>query len=188
MPDPFELFVGAGTVFGEHVHAVAHHQWIAPTPCAAWDVRALVNHVTVEDLWAVELFDGRTIEAVGGDLDGDLLGEDPARSWDGAVSAAIHAMSRPDAMTSIVHLSFGETPGAEYTMQLFADHLIHAWDLATAIGRDPGLDSDLVQACAQWFADNEAGYRQAGVIGPHVEVADDVDELTSLLAAFGRHA
>ena len=36
----------------------------------------------------------------------------------------------------IVHLSFGDFPGGEYTRQLFADHLIHAWELARAIGAD----------------------------------------------------
>ena len=41
-------------------------------------------------------------------------------------------------------------PGREYTMQLFADHLIHAWDLARAIGVDERLDAGLVASCATW--------------------------------------
>jgi uncharacterized protein (TIGR03086 family) len=186
--DPQYLVAQAAAAFGVQVHAVGAAQWTLATPCADWDVRALVNHVTVEDLWAVELFAGRTIADVGTDLDGDQLGGDPVARWDGAVEAALHAMDRPGAMRDLVPLSFGEVPGSEYAMQLFADHLIHAWDLATALGRDPGLDPVLVHACSEWFAANEEGYRSGAVIGPRPTVAPDADKLTVLLAAFGRSA
>lgn len=184
--DAYALFTSAGTAFGGHIHAIVDGQWDSPTPCEAWNVRDLVNHVVVEDLWAVELFAGRTIAAVGADLNGDQLTADPMARWDEAISGAIYAMRDPGAMSRIVHLSFGDFPGAFYAMQLFADHLVHAWDLATALGRDPGLDPMLVRTCRAWFATNEEGYRAAGVIGARTEVADDADDLAHLLAAFGR--
>ena len=40
-------------------------------------MRTLVNHVAVEDLWAAELFAGRTVAEVGDRLDGDQLGAVP---------------------------------------------------------------------------------------------------------------
>lgn len=184
--DPVSLFVAACTAFGVHVHAIREDQWSLPTPCAEWNVRELVNHVVVEDLWAVELFAGATIESVGSAFDGDRLGGDAVKSWDEAVSGAIYAVGEPGAMTRIVHLSFGDLPGSEYAMQLFADHLVHAWDLATAVSRDPGLDPALVAACRAWFAANEDGYRSAGAIGPRREISDDAGELAQLLSAFGR--
>ena len=62
-------------------------------------------------------------------------------------------------MDDIAHLSFGDVSGAEYTCQLFADALIHRWDLARSIGADERLEPDLVEACADWFAGNEDLYR-----------------------------
>jgi uncharacterized protein (TIGR03086 family) len=186
--DPAALFASAATTFGELVHAVGDDQWSAPTPCADWDVRQLVNHLTVEDLWAVPIFEGETIASVGSAFDGDQLGEAPMTRWDDAVAGAVAAVTAPGAMDRIVHLSFGDLPGSEYTMQLFADHLVHAWDLATALGRDPHVDASVVAACRAWFVDNEAGYRAAGVIGPRQPVADDADDLAWLVAAFGRTA
>ena len=56
---------------------VGEDQWGAPTPCADWDVRELVNHVAGEDLWTAPLLEGSTIEEVGDRFDGDLLGDDP---------------------------------------------------------------------------------------------------------------
>jgi hypothetical protein len=54
-------------------------------------------------------------------------------------------------MERTVHLSFGDVPGAEYALQLAADHLVHAWDLARAIGADQSLDTDAVTAVREWF-------------------------------------
>jgi uncharacterized protein (TIGR03086 family) len=180
------LFAGAATAFGQYVHAVGPTQWDDPTPCTEWSVRDLVNHLTSEDLWAVELFDGRTIADVGSQFDGDLLGADPVARCDTAISGAIHAISQPSAMTDTVHLSFGDLPGSEYTMQLFADHLVHAWDLAMAIGRNPEFDNDLVVACRDWFTANEAGYRSAGIIAERPELPEGADDLAQLVVAFGR--
>jgi uncharacterized protein (TIGR03086 family) len=89
-------------------------------------------------------------------------------------------------MERIVHLSFGDFPGAEYAEQLTADLLIHGWDLARAVGRDEHLEPTLVAATAAWFANWEEGYRAAGAIGPAVATAPDADAATRLLTAFGR--
>jgi uncharacterized protein (TIGR03086 family) len=184
--NPSALFAAAGSAFGRHVHAIEPAQWGHPTPCADWSVRDLVNHLAVEDLWAVPIFDGRTIDEVGAEFDGDQLGDQPVARWDAAIEGAIHAMDGPRAMTGIVHLSFGDLPGSEYAMQLFADHLVHAWDLAMALGRDPALDGDLVTVCREWFTANEEGYRSAGVIGPRPDLPVDGDDLAQLIVAFGR--
>lgn len=89
-------------------------------------------------------------------------------------------------MERIVHLWSGDVPGSEYAMQLSADHLIHAWDLARAIGADDELDPELVAALAPWYAEREPMYRKTGVVAARVDVRDDADPQTRLLAAFGR--
>jgi uncharacterized protein (TIGR03086 family) len=91
-------------------------------------------------------------------------------------------------MDRIVHLSFGDFRGGEYTLQLFADHLIHAWDLARAIGADEHLDEELVTSCSAWFGTMEEAYRSAGVIAARSPVPGDADPQTLLLARFGRLA
>lgn len=183
-----ELYRRALDQFGATVHRVGDGQWNLPTPCSEWDVRALVNHVVGENRWAPLLFDGRTVDEVGARLDGDLLGEDPRSAWTDSATAAADAVARPGALDRVVHLSFGDTPGSEYTWQLLADTLIHGWDLARAVGADDRLDPELVEACATWFAEREELYRGAGAIGPRPAVSEDADSQTRLLAAFGRPA
>lgn len=174
--------------FGDMVRAVRSEQWTSATPCADWDVRELVAHVTAEDLWTPPLMAGKTIEDVGDRFDGDVLGADPASAYTAAAARAVEAVSEDGALSRTVHLSFGDVPGEEYAWQLFTDHLIHAWDLAIAIGADDRLDPELVAACAQWFAEREEMYRGGGAIGPRPDLPDDADPQTALLAAFGRSA
>lgn len=174
--------------FAARVHEVRDDQWPQPTPCSDWDVRTLVNHVTAENLWTPPLMEGRTIGEVGDHFEGDVLGDDPKATWDRAAREAMAAVQAQGAMERTVHLSFGDFPGSEYALQLFADHLIHSWDLARAIGADDRLDPELVDACAGWFAEREEVYRAAGAIGPRPELAPDADPQTRLLATFGRSA
>jgi hypothetical protein len=71
-------------------------------------------------------------------------------------------------------------------MQLAADHLVHTWDLARALGLDPTLDPAATAVVRDWFTDNEPLYRQAGLIGPRVEVAPGSTAQDELLGMFGR--
>jgi uncharacterized protein (TIGR03086 family) len=186
--DAVALYRATSEVFHEKVHAIRDDQWDAPTPCPDWTVRDLVNHVAVEDMWAPHLLAGETMADVGDALDGDKLGSDPVTTWDSAVAQARRSVSAPGAAESTVHLSYGDDRASAYLMQLATDHLIHAWDLASAIGADQHLPDHLVQACADWFTEVEPMMRAAGAIGPRPPVADDADAQTRLLAAFGRRA
>jgi uncharacterized protein (TIGR03086 family) len=181
-----DLYRRATAAFGEHLHAVPAERWGAPTPCTQWDVRALVNHLVSEKRWLPPLLAGATIAEVGDRFEGDLLGDDPKAIWHDAAKEAVAAMQEGGAMERTVHLSFGDFPGREYGMQIFADTLIHGWDLARAIGDDERMDPELVEACASWFAAVEDAYRAGGAIAERPQVPADAGAQTRLLAMFGR--
>lgn len=163
-------------------------RWATPTALPGWDVRALVHHIVFEERWAPPLLAGMTIDEVGDMFEGDQLVPDPLTAARDASGAALDAVREDGALERTVHLSFGETPGVEYARQLAADHLVHAWDLARALGVDDTLDPEAVQAVLEWFGPTEDAWRAAGVIGPRVPVPDDADAQTRLLSAFGRAA
>jgi uncharacterized protein (TIGR03086 family) len=184
--DITELHRRAAEAFAQKVQRVATNQWDQPTPCSEWDVRALVNHVVYEERWTKPLVDGKTIEEVGTSLDGDLLGDDPAAAATAASAEAADAVDEKAPAGGTVHLSFGDTPIAEYTMQLVADHLIHGWDLAAATDLDRTMDAELVTTVADWFAPQAEMWRKAGAIGPRVDSGGDPQ--SDLLATYGRDA
>lgn len=171
--------------FGTVLVHVRPDQWTARTPCAEWDVWALLNHVVGENRWVPPLLAGQTITDVGDALAGDLLGGDPHLAWDSARRAAEGAVAAaPD--DRAVALSAGPTALTEYLWQLATDHLIHAWDLAIATGQDLVFDDDLAKAVEHWFADWEDLYRAAGAIGPRAQLPDAASRQDRLLVAFGR--
>jgi uncharacterized protein (TIGR03083 family) len=75
--DVVALFGRSCREFDRRVAEVGADQWALDTPCTEWNVRTLVNHVTVEDLWVPPLLRGATIEEIGDRFDGDQLGDDP---------------------------------------------------------------------------------------------------------------
>jgi uncharacterized protein (TIGR03086 family) len=181
-----DLYRRSVQAFVDRVDLVRPEQWTNSTPCSDWDVRALINHIVYEQRWSVPLFAGATIADVGDQFEGDLLGSDPPATVRAAADEALTAIDDPDVLDRTVHLSFGDTPAAEYLYQLFADHLVHGWDLAVGIDADRTLDPDLVRECLQWFADHEQGYRSSGAIGPAGPLPPDPTDQDRLIAAFGR--
>jgi uncharacterized protein (TIGR03086 family) len=160
-------------------------QWSAPTPCADWDVHALVNHVAGEYLWLPELMAGKTVAEVGNRFDGDVLGEDPLAVLARASADAQAAAERDGAPTQLVHLSFGDVAGADYLQQMAVDSVIHAWDLARAIGADETLDPELVDFSYPYLEQHAEEWRSGGVFGPEKAPADSSTQ-SKMLALTGR--
>lgn len=161
--------------------------WSKPTPCPAWDVRALVNHVVGEDRWTKPLVEGKTIAEVGDAFDGDLLGEDPKTSALAAADEALTAVAVRLPAGGKVHLSYGEEDIGEYISQLSADHLIHGWDLSVATGQQRTLDPELVAGVAKWFRNREEIMRSFGAIAARPDAATGGDPQADLLIGFGRN-
>lgn len=179
-------------LFGRHVHAVRENQWQAPTPCTEWSVRDLVNHLTVEQLWVPPLVTGRlaTGEAdessLGFDPEGDVLGDDPVAVWDRAAAAAREALAEPGALERTVQLSYGETACTAYCAQMVSDLVVHAWDLARAIGADERLPDDLVTFTVREVGPYSADLEKSGLFAAPVEAPPGADVQTKLLALLGR--
>jgi uncharacterized protein (TIGR03086 family) len=179
-------FKRASQHFGTLVEQIRDEQWSNPTPCSEWDVRQLVRHLVYEDLWAPPLFEGETIEAVGDRFEGDILGSDPKAAWQQAQKGAETAIESDGAMEKIVHLSWGDEKGEEYTSQLLLDHLVHAWDLARGIGVDDRMDPDVLEYVYPRWKDREEMIRGAGVFGDQQDTPADANTQTKLLALLGR--
>jgi uncharacterized protein (TIGR03086 family) len=186
--DVNDLYRRATQHFGDLIKQVKDEQWEASTPCPDWTVRELANHVIGENRWVPPLMEGKTIEDVGNALDGDLLGNDPGSEWDSAAKEALAAAEEPGAFERTVHLSFGDFPGRLYVGQVLSDHVIHAWDLARAIGADEKLPEDLVRFAWDELSPQFELWREGGAFGSKVEVGEDADLQTKLLAESGREA
>jgi uncharacterized protein (TIGR03086 family) len=179
---------GAFEGFERRLAAVAASQWGLATPCAEWDVRALVNHMTGELFWIPPLIEGRTIAEVGDRFDGDVLGDDPLATWRAAAAAALEATADPGVDERIVHLSFGDLPAGEYLGQVTSDAIIHGWDLARAIGAPDAIEPPLLDFALAFLEPQVEMWQAAGVFAPPVDPGPDAGAQARLLGLTGRGA
>ncbi|MEU9147161.1 TIGR03086 family metal-binding protein [Streptomyces sp. NPDC048349] len=188
MPEPLlERHAEALGLFGERLRAVACDQWDAPTPCTEWNVRALVNHVTGEQLWIPPLVsEGRTVQELGDAFSGDVLGEDPVAAWDVASAAAHAAFAAPGALDRTVTLSYGPAPARAYCSELTADCVVHTWDLSRAIGADDRLPDGLVEFSIKEVMPYADGLAASGMYAAPLVVPAGANAQTRLLGLLGR--
>lgn len=188
MTDVAAMHRAALAAMADLVDGVGRGRWAAGTPCDGWNVRTLVNHVAVGNLWAVELAGGRTIDAVGSAFDGDQLGAAPSAAFRASADAAAAAFEQPGAMEVACAVSYGPVPGEVYAGHRFLDVLVHGWDLAQATGQRAVMDAALVEACWAIVEPQAESFRRAGALGPAVPVPAGADRQEQLLGLLGRRA
>lgn len=186
MTDIADLHARALEATSRIVRGVTADRWHATTSCPGWDVRALVNHLVSGNLWAAELASGGTIESVASRLDGDVLGPDPAGSYDASAKTAAKAFRAPGALHAPCAVSYGPVPGSVYAGHRFFDVFIHGWDLAVATGQDATLDADLIRACQEVIEPQLEAFRAAGALASPLPVPPGADAQARFLAMLGR--
>ena len=188
MDEVVARFQRAVNCFDTPMHALTADDLSRATPCAEWDVRALLQHVVGELAWIAPLVEGKTIADVGDALDGDLLGSDPLGAFHHHSRAAHEALEQPGALERTVHLSFGDYSAQYYADQVGGDVLVHAWDLARALDQDDSLPDDLVAWGEQWSAGVLAQFGPAmgDFFAKPLDVPEDADAQTRWLAGLGR--
>jgi uncharacterized protein (TIGR03086 family) len=180
-----ELFQRAQNQFSDRVDAVAPDQWDDES-LPGWSVADLVAHLVTEQLWVPPLLEGEpAAEGRFPDATDDLLGADPFTGWETAADGALAAFAEDHALMRTVHLSRGPTPASDYILELTADLVVHAYDLAAATDGDTQLDGELVTA-ALVYAEGLPEDGVPDLIDPALGVPPSAPPLVRLLARYGR--
>jgi len=79
----------------------------APTPCASWEVRALVSHFVGTARWWAAAIAGQE-----GAADADYASGDFVAAYEESIRMAVAAFAAEGALDRMVRLPFGEFPGA----------------------------------------------------------------------------
>jgi uncharacterized protein (TIGR03086 family) len=163
------------------VRGVGSEEWSLPTPCADWDVRALVNH----SAWVLNMMGvvtrGDAIPA----RDLDVLGSDPERAYAEAAARAITGW-KERGTSGTVTIPFGTIPADTALSIAVVDTFVHGWDIARATNQDPRLDPGLGAALLEWVPAILPPARQNRAFGPIVTVSEDAPAPERLLALLGR--
>jgi len=158
----------------EVVRGTKQNQLGDPTPCAAWDVRALTGHL-FQVVTAVQLA-GR-----GGPVPGELWAQDLTGA---DFDAAAKAWDRPPA--AMIDMGGMPLPAPTVAAMLGADLVLHGWDLARATGQQLTCSAEAAEETCQFLAGFAEQGRGMGLFAAPVPVATDAPPLVRALALSGR--
>jgi len=155
------------------------------TPCAAWNVGDLINHI-VGGQYFFEA--GAKGEAPAEDTP-DFSATDFLAAFEEASQRALAAFRADGVMEKTLTLPFGQMPGSAFAGLAATDTFTHGWDLAKATGQNTDLAPELAkqlligskQAISPAFRSPEGT-----VFGPEQPAPADACPADQLAAFLGR--
>jgi uncharacterized protein (TIGR03086 family) len=168
--------------YGDLVAGVKPAEWSAPTLCDGWDVRALVNHVTMGQLLFAAALHGQDWP----DVTADYLGDDPLASFNRSSEILMAAFDLDGVMSKTIRVPFGEIPGIGAMHLRTIEGLVHGWDLSKATGQPVSFPEEIA-GTELVFAQNAIGrVPREGRFADEQPVARDAPALEQLAALLGR--
>lgn len=172
----------------EIIRNIHPDQLTAPTPCAEYDVRKLVNHLL---FWGPSLEAAARKEVVSppaeAEADVDLTEGDWAAALETHVDRTVGTWSEPGAWEGITHMGGVELPASLVGGMVVGELVVHGWDLAQATGQHPAWDDDLLGYLHAEIANSAEQGREMGVYGPEFAVPGSSFRLDQVLGLTGRN-
>jgi uncharacterized protein (TIGR03086 family) len=183
--DPINLLQRAIDQTGRIVANVKPDQLGDSTPCADWDVKALLNHT----VGCVSMFNegAQTQPLDFGRFEQDLLGGDAGSAYDKAANELKATIGKPGAIDAMWTMPFGEVPGMIGASFATLELAQHGWDVAKATGQQVDFDAEVTEAALATarLAPSEQ-VRVPGVFGAEAPCADSAPTADQLAAFLGR--
>ena len=121
------MFEGVSDSIGLAIAKAAPAQLTAPSPCAGWSARDVLNHmIGGADLFAACARGEKQPFPDWSDMP-DWVGNDPAASYRRAVAGVVAAFSAPGVLEGTVPMPWGDTPAPFALNLIMADHATHSW-------------------------------------------------------------
>lgn len=191
MDDIQELDRRAVEVSRSLVHRITPERLTLPTPCAEWDLAALLAHLAVQHHGFARAVEGERTELA--DWRPVPLGDDFVAAYDAAADHVVAAFGAPDAAGRTAYLPEirdGVTVPATTAMGFhFIDYVVHSWDVAATLGLPVEFDDEVLAAAlvvAGQVPVDESSRGSGRAFGPVLGPPPDSPALDRVLATLGR--
>jgi uncharacterized protein (TIGR03086 family) len=187
MSDALDLLIGADARLLGLVDRLDAASLTAPSPCAGWNVAAVLSHT----LQSIEAFSSAVDAGPGpseAELFGgaDILGADPsavARTIVARSQAAWAGVSDWDREVTTV---LGPLPAAQAIAIITFSTLVHSWDLARALGERVEFTASEATLAEAVGAQLVPTLRPAGLFGPEAATPPQATATQRVIAFSGR--
>jgi uncharacterized protein (TIGR03086 family) len=163
--------------------------WERDTPCAGWTVRRLVAHMTAQHHGFAAAARGAGRAAAYWREPEDM--SEPGRTYRGAATTVLAAFAEPGVTERefVLPELGGGFPGRQAVAFHFIDYVVHAWDVAAALGVGldlPGHVREAALAVARRVPTDPAGRGPGFAFAPTLDVPAGSDPLDEALRLLGR--
>ncbi|MFG3440857.1 TIGR03086 family metal-binding protein [Nonomuraea sp. NPDC047897] len=174
MTDILPLMTRAADRTAHLIETTSEERFALPTPCAEYDVRALIAHLE----WVATLFEQM---AEGGPMpeQGPYSGDFRPRA-----ERMLAAWERPEAWEGVS--SGMGLPMTVLARMCLGDLIVHGWDLAVATGRPYQVDEEEAARLLEFAEEMGPTGRKMGAFGDEVAVPADAPPLERALGLLGR--
>jgi uncharacterized protein (TIGR03086 family) len=182
------LIAPAAAEFTAVLRGIGETDLAARTPCAEYDVRALLNHLLYWGPWLEAAGRKAAPPAVSsGEAESDLVGADWLSATEEQTARLVDIFGAPDAWQGVTTFGGRPMPASMAGYMVLDEFVLHGWDLAKAIGAEftvlPEV-ADAVYAIALEIGDQA---RAMKVYGDEVPVAEGATMFERALGATGRN-
>jgi len=164
---------------------VTRVQFGLPTPCAEYDVLALLNHMVGGNYRFVKIATGEP-----GDLvlaTGAFVEDEATEPYRVSAVAVSEAWRDPAILDRQVALPFGEFPGSFALGIHTVEAIVHGWDLAKATGQPTEVEPELFEVAWEQCKMVDENFRGPGrPFGPAVSPPQSASDTERLVAWLGR--
>lgn len=188
---PIDL-VPACAAVAELVRSVPDGRLVAPTPCAAYALGDLIDHVG----GSAVAFTGAALKVAHGDGsapgpsgDATRLGSDWRHRIPRHLTSLAEAWGRPEAWEGMTEVGGIHLPGEVAGAFALNEVVVHGWDLAMASGQAYEPDAKALAVLVEFlgpFAEPERSADREGLFGPVVSIHDGAPLLDRVLGLAGR--
>ncbi|MGY6657709.1 TIGR03086 family metal-binding protein [Amycolatopsis sp. TRM77291] len=188
MSEHAALIAPAAAEFAGILRGIGESDLSARTPCAEYDVRALLNHLLYWGPWLEAA--GRKAappEVSSGEAAADLVGDGWLADIEKQTSRLVDVFGAPEAWQGQTTFGGNPMPASMAGYMVLDEFVFHGWDLARATGAKFSVlpeVADAVYAIALEIGDQA---RAMKVYGEEVAVADDATTFERALGASGRN-
>lgn len=161
-----------------------------PTPCRAWTLYGLLEHMAAQHYGFAAASRGEDDPTVWKARD---LGDDPVKAYIASAEHVLDAFAQPGVAERTFPMSeFGPDaafPGAQAISFHFIDYVVHSWDVAKSLGTTVSFGPDLLAAAhsvAHVVPTGDVRLMPGAPFAPDL-AWDDAESLDGVVAYLGRN-
>jgi uncharacterized protein (TIGR03086 family) len=182
---PIDLLVAARDHIRPILAEVTAADLDRQTPCAEWDLRALLNHLAGRAILSASAAQNEAVVAFADDSR-DLLGSDPADAVQLLIDASVTRWQSATDLEAIRVTPIGDVPGVGVIMFQAQDVFVHGWDVARTLESAPDFDPALTDVMLEAHRQTVSPEMRSMFFGPEITLAESAPSIDRLVAFLGR--